>query len=52
MYNEYDLAQQNMYCKINSIADSELLEMNLDLLFAWCNTNHLPLNITKCQVIL
>jgi len=39
------------YCPIDSIADSELLQMNLDLLFAWCNTNHLPLNITKCHVI-
>lgn len=40
-----------MYCAVKSNSDSLILQNNLNKFYTWSETNHLPLNISKCQVI-
>jgi hypothetical protein len=40
-----------LYSKVSNIQDCFNIQRNLDNLYDWCVTNHLYLNIEKCQYI-
>lgn len=40
-----------MYRNINSLQDSELLQLDLDRFAKWCRENHMNLNQNKCYIL-
>jgi ribonuclease P/MRP protein subunit RPP40 len=39
-----------IFTKINSLIDWVRLQNNLDKIMSWCESNSLPLNISKCNI--
>lgn len=40
-----------IYCEVESSLDCVKLQESLDLIYSWCQDNHLPLNASKCNVM-